>query len=269
METLDVHHSTRFYRTGDLVRQNRDGSLTHLARRDTQVKIRGQRVELGEIEHWITQCLENTRFVMVVITIRGSERQQAGLVAVIEFDKNSKHAGRSDTGRTRASFLPPTGSLRLDFDRLRKALIEIIPPYMVPNIYLPVVEMPLDPSGKMDRRAMRDRVEATDIAPIQQYIRAGEKAAASTETEQVLQKLWAEVLGIDIDLVGVQDHFFQLGGDSVAAIRTVAAARQQSRLRMSVADILQHPQLSELAHFLDNKSSAMEFEGNYAAPFSM
>lgn len=269
METLDVQHSTRFYCTGDLVRQNRDGSLTHLGRRDTQVKIRGQRVELGEIEHWIAQCLENTRFVMVVITTRGSERQQTGLVAVVEFDKNSKHAGQSDSGRTRASFLPPTDSLRQDFDRLRKALFEILPPYMVPNIYLPVVEMPLNPSGKMDRRAMRDRVEATDTARIQQYIRAGEKAVASTETEQVLQKIWAEVLGIDIDLVGVHDHFFQLGGDSVAAIRTVAVARQQSRLRMSVADILQHPQLSELALFLDNKVNATESEGSDAAPFSM
>lgn len=269
METLDVQQSTRFYRTGDLVRQNRDGSLTHMGRRDTQVKIRGQRVELGEIEHWIARCLENTRFVMVVITMRGSERQQTGLVAVIEFDKNSKHAGQSDLGRTRASFLPPTDSLRQDFDRLRKALFEILPPYMVPNIYLPVVEMPLNPSGKMDRRAMRDRVEAIDTARIQQYIRAAEKAAASTETEQVLQKLWAEVLGIDIDLVGVHDHFFQIGGDSVAAIRTVAVARQQSRLRVSVADILQHPQLSELALFLDSKASATESEGNDAAPFSM
>ncbi|KAL8927186.1 MAG: hypothetical protein Q9172_001446 [Xanthocarpia lactea] len=267
METLDVQHSSRFYRTGDLVRQNRDGSLTHLGRQDTQVKIRGQRVELGEIEHWIAQCLENTRSVMVVITTRGLERQQTGLVAVIEFDKNSKHAGQSDLGRTRASFLPPTDSLRQDFDRLRKALFEILPPYMVPNIYLPVVEMPLNPSGKMDRRAMRDRVDAADTAGIQQYIRAGEKVAASTETEQVLQRLWAEVLGIDIDLVGVHDHF--LGGDSVAAIRTVAAARQQSRLRVSVADILQHPQLSELALFLDNKASATESEGNDAAPFSM
>ncbi|KAL8884876.1 MAG: hypothetical protein Q9215_007164 [Flavoplaca cf. flavocitrina] len=140
---------------------------------------------------------------------------------------------------------------------------------MVPNMYLPVVEMPLNPSDKMDRRAMRDRVEATDTARIQPYIRAGEKAAASTETEQVLQKLWAEVLGIDIDLIGVHDHFSQLGGDSVAAIRTVAVARQQSRLRMSVADILQHPQLSELALFLDSKASATESEGNDAAPFSM
>lgn len=269
METLDVQHSSRFYRTGDLVRQNRDGSLTHLGRRDTQVKIRGQRVEIGEIEHWIAQCLKNTRSVMVVITTRGLQRQQTGLVAVIEFDKNSKHTGQSDLERTRASFLPPTDSLRQDLDQLRKALFEILPPHMVPNIYLPVVEMPLTPSGKLDRRAMRDRVEATDTPRIQQYIRAGEKAAASTETERVLQKLWAEVLGIDIDLVGVHDHFFQIGRDSVAAIRTVAAAREQSRLRLSVADILQHPQLSELALFLDSKASATESEGNDAAPFSL
>ncbi|KAL8784393.1 MAG: hypothetical protein Q9213_003993 [Squamulea squamosa] len=269
METLDVQHINRLYRTGDLVRRNRNGSLTHLGRRDTQVKIRGQRVEMGEIEHWIAQCLENTRSVMVVITTRGLERQQTGLVAVIKFDKNIEHAGQFDLERTRASFLPPTDSLRQDFDELRKALFEILPPYMVPNIYLPVVEMPLNPSGKMDRRAMRDRIEATDTARIQQYIRAGEKAAASTDTEEVLQKLWAEVLGIDIDLVGVHDHLFQIGGDSVAAIRTVAAAREQSGLRMSVADILQHPQLSQLALFLDSKASATESEENDAAPFSM
>lgn len=239
LKNLKVEHGNRFYRTWDLVRQNKDGSLTHLGRRDTQVKIRGQRVEIGEIETCIAQNLKTARSVMVLITDQGHRKQQTGLVAILELYDDSVYYRTSAKGKSEASFLPPTSNLRKAFDQLRKTLFEILPAYMVPNLFLPISEMPLNPSGKLDRRATRTLLEAIDPEQTQRYLSIEQKVAASTGTERVLQKLWADVLGLDAGLVEVHDHFFQIGGDYVEAIRTVASARERHQLHMTVADILQ------------------------------
>ena len=254
------------------MRQNRDGSLTHVGRRDTQVKIRGQRVEIGEIETCIEQNLETARSVMVLVTHQGQKTQQTGLVAIVEPRDDSVYIEPCPKDGPDNSFLPPTDKLREAFNQLRKALFEILPAYMVPNLFLPISKIPLNPSGKLDRRATRTLVEAIDPEQIQRYLSIERKLAATSRTERVLQTLWADILGIDAGHIGVHDHFFQIGGDSVGAIRTVAAARERHQLRMTVADILQHPQLSELARFLDQQEgnvSAMQFDETDATPFSM
>lgn len=272
MAEMDVQRGHRLYRTGDLVRQNKDGSLTHLGRRDTQVKIRGQRVEIGEIEHWIAHSLADTRHVMVMVTDRGYKGQQMELVAVIEFDKDSSHRVSSANKDSQASFLSPTDALRHLFSRLRSSLFEKMPAYMVPNTYVPVLEIPLNVSGKLDRRAMREIVDAADPEQLRRYLEIKSKAAASTRTEQMLQSLWAEVLAMKLEMIGVNDHFFQIGGDSVTAIRLVAAARDKHQLRMTVADIIQHPQLSKLASVLDSQAgstNSSESEETNPTPFSL
>lgn len=272
MKDLDVQQGDRFYRTGDLVRQNKDGSLTHLGRRDTQVKIRGQRVEIGEIETCIAENLQAARSVIVLITDQGQEKQQTGLVAIVDFHDLSVYFEPSARDTLEARFLPPTDKLREAFSGLRKKMFEVLPAYMVPSLFLPISEIPLNPSGKLDRRATRTLVEPIDPEQIQRYLSIETKVAASTGTQRTLIKLWADVLGIDTTLVGVHDHFFHIGGDSVGAIRIVAAARERYQLRITVADIFQHPQLSELAQFLDQQganATALIVDETDATPFSL
>ncbi|KAH8589459.1 putative nonribosomal peptide synthetase [Bisporella sp. PMI_857] len=244
----------RFYRTGDLVRQNENGSLTHLGRRDTQVKIRGQRVEIEEIEHWVTRMLEGTRIASVQVKRQTKQKEQIGLVAVVEFAEGSPFYIPPTPGNNGP--LPPTAALRTAFDTVRTALFDVLPAYMVPRLYLPVVQMPLNPSGKLDRRAVQQIIESVAGPELQQYT-TNTKSAVSTNTEKHLQELWSKILGIRLEQVGADDHFFQIGGDSVAAIRMVGAARASlPQARLTVADILQYPQLSELAKMLDNRTGS-------------
>ncbi|KAL6712839.1 hypothetical protein ACLMJK_009551 [Lecanora helva] len=272
MKDLAVQPGDRYYRTGDLVRQNQDGSLTHLGRRDTQVKIRGQRVEIGEIETIIEQNLQIAKSVMVLISYKGQKTQQTGVIAVVELRDDGLYTESTRKCESRESFLPPSDRLREVFDQLRKTLFEALPAYMVPNLFLPISRIPLNPSGKLDRRATQALIE--DISPeqMQRFLTIEHKVAPTSKTEKILQLLWANVLGIDANLIGIQDHFFQIGGDSVGAIRVVAAARERSRLRVTVADILRHPQLSDLAQFLDHQDAdASHVDADEAddPPFSM
>jgi len=263
----------RFYRTGDLVRQNANGSLTHMGRRDTQVKIRGQRVEIEEIEHWVTKVLEGTRIVCVLVTGQSTKSEQIGLAAVVEFAETSIHyVDPIANGKGR---LAPTAALMKQFDAVRAALFEVLPAYMVPRLYLPVAEMPLNPSGKLDRKAVKHLIESIPIIDLQQYT-TNTKAAISTYMEKQLQQLWSQVLAVEPDDIGAHDHFYQIGGDSVGAIRLVGAARSNALgVRLTVSDILKYPRLSELARILDNRvtgdlnQSLKDSEQKDPAPFGL
>jgi hypothetical protein len=264
---LGLPPNLRFYRTGDLVRQNQNGSLSHLGRRNTQVKIRGQRVEIGEIEHWVMSFLNETRMVAAVATNQGQQNERIGLVTVVELSKGST---RYDSN-TADGLLPPTHSLRKTFDELRTSLFEVLPVYMVPSLYLPVSQMPLNPSGKLDRQAVKQLIESIDTKDLRQYT-TDRKVAVSTETERELQLLWSQALGISEENVGADDHFLQIGGDSLAAIRIVTTARESHlHVHMTVADILQYPRLSELAQLLNSRASAASIgpEQMDAAPFDL
>ncbi|KAL9007913.1 MAG: hypothetical protein Q9180_009560, partial [Flavoplaca navasiana] len=145
---LGLEPGRRMYRTGDLVRQNDDGTLTYIGRHDNQIKIRGQRVEIGEIEYWISKNLEHVQQVVVTVTKQG-QGNQPGLTAVVAFTEGSVH--RSDA--TPDNFLLPTDGLRESLKRLKGSLMEVLPLYMVPITYIPVLRIPLNASGKLDRRA--------------------------------------------------------------------------------------------------------------------
>ncbi|KAI7970324.1 hypothetical protein EIK77_000321, partial [Talaromyces pinophilus] len=230
----------RMYRTGDLVQQNADGSLTFLGRRDTQIKVRGQRVEIGEIEHWIAHLGEGIRTAAVDQMHRGKNNEQAVLVAVVDFI-----AGGTTTVEA-TNLLEPTPELRATFSHLYQSLLKVLPPYMVPSMYVPMTKLPLNTSGKLDRKALQALIRTLDGEQIRSYLSAEPKQSPKTPTEQRLQALWATVLGSSIDSVGRHDHFFRTGGDSVMAMRLVAAAENEN-ISLTVADIFKHPQLSDLA----------------------
>ncbi|PYI32541.1 acetyl-CoA synthetase-like protein, partial [Aspergillus indologenus CBS 114.80] len=128
----------RMYRTGDLVRQNPDGSLLYLGRCNSQqVKIRGQRVDVGDIEYNIAQHLPGLATVAVELVERGA---QIYLVAAMDFGGNTSYGG---------------DMLRSIAEGLRKKLLQSLPTYMVPTLYIPMETMPTNASGKLDRQALR------------------------------------------------------------------------------------------------------------------
>ena len=261
----------RYYRTGDLVRQARDGSLVYLGRKDAQAKIHGQRMEMGEIEHWVTKHLVvgGRKAVAVAGLISAPTTQAVLAVALEELEPppsdepstaqtatplaTTPQQPRPDTGtRAQLSLLPLTDARRQFFDELRDSLSGVLPAYMVPALYFPVTKLPLTDSGKLDRKQIWQRIQQTDLWPSYSLAASGSKDAPSTDTERQLQQLWARVLGISARDIGTRDDFFRSGGDSIAAMRLVAAARKTGVTSLTVADVFQHPVLSDLARTVDD-----------------
>ncbi|KAL3470125.1 hypothetical protein BJX99DRAFT_264507 [Aspergillus californicus] len=238
----------RMYRTGDLVQQNRDGSLLYLGRcGGQQVKIRGQRVDVGEVECQIAQRLANVKTVAVELVGQGS---QLSLMAVVEF-------------------LGETEKISPDFQSLREELLQVLPQYMVPTLYMPTIQMPINASGKLDRRALHTQLQALTTTELQEYaLNAGPKSVPSTLLEQRLQILWAETLAIKPDSIGKEDSFVLLGGDSIAAMRMVSLPAAQN-LQLTVADVFQHAQLSDLARVLEQRMVQEDVQGGDSGPFGL
>ncbi|MFF1903596.1 amino acid adenylation domain-containing protein [Kitasatospora sp. NPDC058218] len=178
----------RMYRTGDLGRWTDEGVLLYAGRCDDQVKIRGFRIEPGEIES------AATRFAGV------------GRAAVVVRED------RPGGGRLVAYVVPRAGAA-VDVDALREHLAATLPEHMVPSVIVPVEDLPLSPSGKLDRRAL----------PAPPSAAPSDGRAAGTPVEEALCALYGQVLGLPA--VGVDDSFFALGGDSISSIQLVSRAR--------------------------------------------
>ncbi|MBV9061151.1 MAG: amino acid adenylation domain-containing protein, partial [Pseudonocardiales bacterium] len=180
----------RMYRTGDLVRWTPTGELDYLGRVDDQVKIRGFRIELGEIE---AALATHPAISEAVVVAREDQPGTKRLVA----------------------YLVPTGQDAPSTAELRAHLGQTLPDYMVPALFVTLDELPLGPTGKLDRKALPAPDQS--ITPEAAYI------APRTDTERILAEIWAQVLGVD--RVGVEDNFFELGGDSILSIQVVSRAR--------------------------------------------
>ncbi|KAJ5157767.1 nonribosomal peptide synthase [Penicillium canariense] len=230
--------SSRFYRTGDLASYRSDGSIELLGRKDTQVKLRGQRIELGEIEHQARLSSPELKEVAVELTVLGGSGPK--LIGFLVLKGNQAQ--------------PSEGGLVLDtqtknvLQTARSHLERVLPHYMVPSVLLPIPSLPLTASGKTDRRILRQMGSSLTAEQIQalQPRAEGEKRQPSTQTEKQLQKIWSEVLKIDPATIGLDDGFFQLGGDSVSAMKVVSQART-FRINLKVADIFRQDTLVELA----------------------
>ena len=252
--------SGRVYRTGDLVRYLPDGSLEFVGRKDDQVKLRGQRIQLGEVEHHVkTQLLakgETAHVVAEVVTAK--ENDHAALMAFVVPVKPSS-LGEHEL----AAFVSEmtTG--------VNERLSEIIPSYMIPMEYVPLQGFPMTATGKTDRRKIR-QLGAT-LAP-QQFGTIGshplERRQPHSDAEKQLQKLWATTLRIDRSRISAEDSFLRLGGDSIAAMRLVASARQAD-VPLTVAQVLDHPLLCDLAQVIEQSSSPVNTHEQPIPAFSL
>ena len=224
-------HGT-MYRTGDIVRFCPDGTLVFVGRRDDEVKISGMRQDVGEVEGYLRSCIpteHQMQLAVDVITPRDSE--DSLLVAFFEPKKEDRKFEFADV-------------IAAVDDRLTATL----PNHMIPKVWVPT-QIPLLPSGKVDRRAIRQlgaslsRQELVAKCPPRTTRRE-----PTTEAELQLVGLWCNILGLDPSTVSADDSWLRVGGDSVTAMRLVAAARKANpALHFTVGDVFKHPRLSELA----------------------
>ncbi|WP_120271673.1 amino acid adenylation domain-containing protein, partial [Mycolicibacterium novocastrense] len=203
----------RMYRTGDLVRWRTDGQLQFVGRIDEQVKIRGYRIELGEVRAALA-ALEGVE--QAVVTVREDRPGDRRLVGYI--------------------IETATGSV--DLPGARSALAKRLPPYMVPAAVVAVTTLPLTVNGKLDQRAL----------PAPQYTAGGYRAPTGP-MEETLAGIYAGILGLD--RVGVDDSFFDLGGDSLSAMRLIASVNTAFDADLPVPVLFDAPSVSGLCAQLD------------------
>ncbi|AVN49553.1 non-ribosomal peptide synthetase [Serratia marcescens] len=210
----------RMYRTGDLARYLPDGSLEYQGRCDQQIKLRGFRIEPGEIEVQLAASPWVREAVVQVCSTEHHPRLVAWIVPTADVDRSALQG------------------------QLRAYLSERLPEYMVPSAYVWLDALPLTANGKLDRRALPE--------PERAAVGTREYVAPQGETETTLARVWCELL--EIGQIGRHDNFFELGGHSLLAVRLSSQLRQQG-ITLPVQAIFNHPILAELAERIDRRTA--------------
>lgn len=231
----------RLYKTGDLGKYDPDGSggIIFVGRKDTQVKLRGQRVELGEIESQLqARLLPGTNVIAEVIVSLGSGGQPT-LVAFIA----SRHTRGNEHNHLKSTQLP--GDLRMTLSKADAEIAEVLPRYMVPTAYIPVNYIPVLISGKTDRKLLRQFGATVDLRQLEHDATITDTRKLS-DLEQRLRQVWSQTLNLGPETIRPDDNFFTLGGDSLMAMRLVSKCRAHG-LDLTVANAFGHPKLSAMA----------------------
>jgi amino acid adenylation domain-containing protein len=207
----------QLYRTGDLVRWNNSGELEYLGRIDHQVKIRGFRIELGEIESELLKQINVSEAVVV--------------------------AKASQSGTRLVAYVSASADTALDTNELKAVLGKSLPDYMVPSVIVLLDALPLNPNGKIDRKAL----------PEPEFVSNNAYQAPEGTVETQLAQIWCEVLGIE--QVGRHDNFFEMGGHSLLAVSLINKANKAFSISLSVRVIFED---SIFVNFSHQVSSLME-----------
>jgi amino acid adenylation domain-containing protein/non-ribosomal peptide synthase protein (TIGR01720 family) len=204
-------HGERLYKTGDLAKYTLDGNIKFVGRSDFQVKLRGFRVELGEIESLLNSHKDINQSVVI---IREDKPNVKKLVAYFTSDNPD-----------------------LQNEDLEQYLSKSLPDYMMPNFFVRMDKIPLTPNSKIDRKSLPEP-KVTDTISTEEYVEP------QTEKEIILAGVWQEILGFE--KIGSNDNFFKLGGDSIVAIQMIAKAKQKG-LQITPVQIFQNQILQKLA----------------------
>lgn len=216
------HNGQRLYRTGDIGRMLPDGRLAFHGRTDEQVKVRGFRIEPGEIEAAILSLTGITAAAVTTIVATDGNRE---LVAYI------------------------TGNESLSGQAIRSHIEGILPVYMVPSHYVILERLPLTVHGKIDWKTLPD--------PLQLELNATEKyVAPRTRTEEMLQKIWSEVLSLRPDQISIKDNFFNLGGHSLKATRLASLIYKEFEVKIELRALFNSTLLEEQAKLIDESGKS-------------
>lgn len=205
----------KMYKTGDLCRWRGDGALEFIGRNDHQVKVRGHRIELAEIESVLCQDLTVKQCVVVAV---------------------DRHDDPSD--RQLVAYLTSKDDRQVPVDQLRTHLAAKLPDYMVPTLWVQLDTMPLTPNGKVDRAAL----PAPDTAGVD---RKGRYVSPRTKIEQQLVDIWQQLL--QAERIGIHDNFFELGGHSLLAVRLLAEIDERTGIDLALPVLFEAPTVAQLA----------------------
>ncbi len=234
----------RMYKTGDLVRYNSDGTICYIGRKDQQVKLHGQRIELGEIEYHIRSHLEAEWQYAVELITPGDSPGSAKALALFACPHKDD---RVPATVPENGLLPLSTMLLNTFKNLEASLTKALPKHMVPALYIPLARLPLSSSGKLDRKKLHGFAKAMTESQVAMFrLAGGSGREPSTEIEKTLAGLWESVLRLGAGSIGMDAQFFRMGGDSIAAIRLVTAARSKG-ISLTFAGIFRNATLSEMS----------------------
>jgi amino acid adenylation domain-containing protein len=249
-------HGNRLYRTGDIARYRTDGNIEIFGRDDEQVKVRGFRIEPGEIEAVLREHpgvkesvvagqvdslnLNSCDSANDAVPTKGDSQRLVAFVVPTECAQSSSRS----SGQSRHLQSP---ELSIE---LREFLRRRLPEYMIPSVIVALGELPRTPSGKVDRKALATHFEfgSGALDPMSRQRGAGTSAAPRTVTERRLAKIWKQVLRVD--RVGIDDNFFDLGGDSILSIQVITRSNQAG-LNLSLKQIFQYQTIAGLARIAD------------------
>lgn len=213
----------RLYKTGDLARYLPNGDIQFIGRKDNQIKIRGFRVEPEEVEKNINQFNAVQESAVTVLKDDDGINKLIAFLVIKEKSSFSIHA-------------------------LRRLLIDRLPSFMIPSVFLSVQNLPRTNNGKIARKELTNFMSAADRLP------EGKPIPVETQTQKNLAKIFENVLNLKI--VGLSDNFFSLGGHSLLVIRLVAQVDKTFKIRLSFSDVFENPTIARLADLIENHQSA-------------
>jgi len=208
----------RLYKTGDLAKWQPDGNIEYLERIDNQVKIRGNRIELGEIQAYLMQMNEIKEAVIAPITDKSGTKTLCAYLV---------------TG-TQQNFSP---------QQLKENLEQKLPDYMIPSYFVPLKQIPLTPNGKIDYKSFP--------LPEKNLLTEGEYIAPKNHLENQLQNIWQNLL--NLERISVTQSFFQLGGNSLSAMKMAFEIHKQLGIEIPLWDIFDNPTISQIARLIQDR----------------
>lgn len=258
------------YKTGDICRYNSDGTICFLGRKDNQVKLNGQRIEPSEIEHHLlTRSSRYINGVTVEVIKLAARQDRQTLVAFFTCAVQRPATPSLTETSSGLMLLDLTEDMIEHLLSLQDTVSDTLPPFMIPTVFIPLAAFPRAPSGKLDRKTLRSTAQELPSNKLDAYgLLTRSKKPPASEMEKKLQAAWAAALDISPSNIDGDSNFFRVGGDSLSAIRLVSLARKKFGLSLSVAHILKHPRLCDLANTAEELDHVLAGDTAFVQPFS-
>ncbi|MCO5947005.1 non-ribosomal peptide synthetase [Mucilaginibacter flavidus] len=221
----------KMYRTGDLGRYKENGDIVCLGRMDHQVKVRGYRIELEEIEHAL---VKEADIKQAVVIAREDTPGDPRLVGYVVLEEEGSEI-----------------DLKTKIHNWQQALLAVLPEYMVPDDFVVMTAIPITPNGKIDRKAL-PKPDYNTIA------RLGEYVAPRTEIESQVAEIWQELMGLE--KISIYDNFFELGGRSLVALQIMARIEKLTGKRLPLATLFEHSTIEKLSLMLNIDSKSITWD---------
>jgi len=263
MKTFSAASESRIYATGDLVQYAADGSIQYIGRKDNQIKLAGQRIELDEVEHFL-KADDNIRQAVVRLPKHGPCGRK--LTAVVSFPCHSI----SNANQKWHTILTDNDTL-LRVNLARERLMDLVPPYMVPAIWIAVPEIPKMTSAKLDKKQVGSWLENMDEAVFQQLLQSESEEDAEQHTDSsvtILRNISAKVLNCSVEDVKPNKSWLSLGGDSISAMKLLAKCRSEG-INLTLNNVLRAKSIAHLAESFKTSVSLDVFKEQVDQPFTL